>query len=364
MKRRLLFFTLSLLLAMNLFSVRAHASPGLPEKLEAPVISDLKLLTTQNKVPYFCLKVTVPRQVLDLDETRPENGAVRLEYCGKLDAQDWGSGGGGNGYLEIFRGNAVPDSPDTYYLYVELDNVGGLTETDVNDRNFTYRARFCYEYSGGAGENRVYSEWSNELSSGTSKYLGSASWANPELDRAYELGLISETIRGNMSAEITREEFAELAVMLYQAYTGYSAGESAPVFADTQNPKVSEACRLGLVQGVGGNRFDPDACLTREQMAAVMVRTLKAIDADRDCTVVQIPVYEDDESIAAYAKESVYVCAQSGIMNGIGNGCFAPGRNAQRQEAVIVCLRAYQLMKNNDMAGTIPISPESEAERP
>ena len=93
MKRRLLFFTLSLLLAMNLFSVRAHASPGLPEKLEAPVISDLKLLTTQNKVPYFCLKITVPRQVLDLDETRPENGAVRLEFSGKLDAQDWGSGG-------------------------------------------------------------------------------------------------------------------------------------------------------------------------------------------------------------------------------------------------------------------------------
>ncbi len=82
-----------------------------------------------------------------------------------------------------------------------------------------------------------------------------------------------------MSAEITREEFAELAVMLYQAYTEIQCRRIRRSFPIRRNPRVSQAYRLGLVQGVGGNRFNPVACLTREQMAAVMVRTLKAIDA-------------------------------------------------------------------------------------
>jgi hypothetical protein len=76
---------------MILISLKADAGQGVPESLDAPVISDLRLLTTRNKIPYFCLKITIPQQVIELSDKKPENGAMRLEFYGKVDALDWGS---------------------------------------------------------------------------------------------------------------------------------------------------------------------------------------------------------------------------------------------------------------------------------
>ena len=43
-------------------------------------------------------------------------------------------------------------------------------------------------------------------------YSGASNWAIGELDKAEGYGLITDKIKGNMKAAITREEFAEIAV--------------------------------------------------------------------------------------------------------------------------------------------------------
>jgi hypothetical protein len=76
-----------------------------------------------------------------------------------------------------------------------------------------------------------------------------------------------------MSGSITREEFAEVAVKLYELYTGKKA-EPAPssTFTDTTNSEILKAYQLGIVSGIGNNIFAPKATSTREQAVIVAVR--------------------------------------------------------------------------------------------
>ncbi|NTV90682.1 MAG: S-layer homology domain-containing protein, partial [Clostridiales bacterium] len=101
----------------------------------------------------------------------------------------------------------------------------------------------------------------------SSGYSGASAWAVPELDKAQEYGLITDGISGNLSGIVSREEFAEITVKLYEAYSGKASGTGSVSFSDTTNPEILKAASLGLVNGIGGGMFGPDRNITREQMA-------------------------------------------------------------------------------------------------
>ncbi|MPN51176.1 hypothetical protein SDC9_198818 [bioreactor metagenome] len=63
-------------------------------------------------------------------------------------------------------------------------------------------------------------------------------WAKPELQTAYDLGLIPDIlIDADMTKPITREEFCELAVLLDEKVTGQAVQPVSPdPFTDTANP--------------------------------------------------------------------------------------------------------------------------------
>jgi hypothetical protein len=71
-------------------SVPQEPSPlpaGVPDKLEAPVISNLTLLKDDSGRPYFRAEITVPQSVATLDVTRPTGGWVDLDIDGKADGR-------------------------------------------------------------------------------------------------------------------------------------------------------------------------------------------------------------------------------------------------------------------------------------
>ena len=73
---------------------------------------------------------------------------------------------------------------------------------------------------------------------------------NPELDKAAEYGLITSSIKDKMSEPITREEFLELAVLLYEKTTKETAQPESPnPFTDSNNPEVLKAYKIGIVTG-------------------------------------------------------------------------------------------------------------------
>ncbi len=332
--------------SMNVFA--ADLPEGVPSSLEAPAISNLELQKTDDGTPYFRLEFTVPQSILDLDIERPTDGWTNIEIDGKIDNSEWGATGGGGGHLDSFatEETAVPGKANTYYMTLDLEDEGTMTETVINSRVYTYRVRFSYTYIWGDGPGEfddLSSSWSNELASkSTAFYSGASSWAVTELDKAQEYGLITDRIKNNMSGKVTREEFAEIAVKLYEAYTGTKATAGTSSFTDTTNPEILKAANLGLVQGVGNNQYAPDRLVTREQMATILLRALKVLNPAEDYSIAGTAAFADDKQLESYARDGVYYCAKAKIVTGVGNNMFSPKGDATREMAVIVCTRAYE----------------------
>lgn len=183
------------------------------------------------------------------------------------------------------------------------------------------------------------------LAAGASSYSGASSWAVPELDKAEAYGLIIDRVKNNVSANITREEFAEIAVRLYEKCMGKKASLGTAAFNDTTNVEILKAANMGLVNGVGGGRFAPGQLVTREQMAAILLRTLKVISPASDFSIAGAAKFTDDGSISSWAGDGVYYCAKKGIIKGVGGNKFSPKGNSTREAAIIVCARSYELYR-------------------
>jgi hypothetical protein len=146
-----------------------------------------------------------------------------------------------------------------------------------------------------------------------------------------------------MSGSITREEFAEVAVKLYERYTGKKA-TAAPssTFTDTTNAEILKAYQLGIVSGIGNNQFAPQVLINREQMAAMLSRAVEVIRPDADMSIAGAPTFADEKEIAPYFTTNVQFMAKNGFISGVGNNRFAPKATSTREQAVIVAVRVYE----------------------
>jgi len=91
------------------------------------------------------------------------------------------------------------------------------------------------------------------------------SWAVEYVERATSLGLVSPRFV-NLTLPITRAEFTDLAVRLYENMTNCEITGRIS-FNDTNDPNVQKMGYLGVVSGVGGGYFNPYDEITREQAA-------------------------------------------------------------------------------------------------
>jgi hypothetical protein len=179
-------------------------------------------------------------------------------------------------------------------------------------------------------------------------YQGASQWAVPELDKALEYGLITDRVRNQMNAPITREEFAEIAVKLYEKGTGdVVEASSMGVFTDTSNPEIIKAYDLGIVSGTDEVRrlFSPHNLITREQVAAMMYRTILAMGALKDGAA--FAVFMDSDQISPYAQEAVHYMGGWELIKG-SDYRFHPKGTCTREMAVLIAVRVYESAETFD----------------
>lgn len=162
---------------------------------------------------------------------------------------------------------------------VDVDPIdeGGWGEINIKENTYYFRAFFELKKPDGS---MVRSPFSNVVEIGTPAFYSNASnWAKPELQKAYDLGLIPAILDGaDMTKPITREEFAELAVMLYEKVSNKKSEPFSPnPFTDTINPQILKAYKIGITAGTSPTTFSPKVLIDREQCAAMLFRTIKAI---------------------------------------------------------------------------------------
>lgn len=170
--------------------------------------------------------------------------------------------------------------------------------------------------------------------------LADGHWAKASIDALVANGVLSgypdNTFRPANS--ITRAEFVKMIATAF----GIEGSASLP-FADTPADAwyakaLSAAYSCGIISGVGNNSFMPDSFITRQDATLIIYRIIKdTLTSEGSLSFV------DSDQIASYAHEAVAALSGAGIVNGTGDGSFAPKANIDRQSAAVLIYNCIKL---------------------
>ncbi|WP_054026159.1 S-layer homology domain-containing protein [Bacillus sp. FJAT-28004] len=169
-------------------------------------------------------------------------------------------------------------------------------------------------------------------------------WAGREISVVAAKGAIEGKSVGLFAPKdkVTRAEFAKMLIRALDLENG-SATEG---FADVDSaawyaPYVAAAAQLKIINGRSDTKFDPNATITRAEMATMIARALKVSQGASDVADVNAALkdFADAGKINASLKDGVAFAATHKIV--VGNaGKFLPNNNATRAEAAVIIYRA------------------------
>lgn len=205
-----------------------------------------------------------------------------------------------------------------------------LSQNELNAKvgpssGYTFRLRFANKDKS--------SNFTNELHLGKAPiFRNYSNWAYKDLLKAESLKLFSKDLASNTKAQITREEFAEVAVKAYKIKYKRSSQGSVKHFKDTNNKYVNMAYDLGIMRGKGDRTFSPKAHITREDYAVVISNIFK-LENGKNWTI------NDGKNISHYARESVNKALNAKYLNLDSNKKFNPKSEMKREEVISSIVR-------------------------
>lgn len=174
-----------------------------------------------------------------------------------------------------------------------------------------------------------------------------SAWAQPLLQDAQEKQLITERTSSGFQNQVTRLQFAELAVNLIEQVTGREVTPSTESFTDTNDAVVLKAVAAGITAGKGDGRFAPNDSITRQEICVMLNQVIRYVDEalgtntlTNDDTSVDAN-FTDAGSIASWALPSVARLTNNGLMSGKDGGRVAPLDNTKVEEAIVLIRALY-----------------------
>lgn len=231
--------------------------------------------------------------------------------------------------------------------------------SDYSQMSYAVKIRYRVDlrsYVQSGRSDTIYSPFSNIVSHNMPAWSDASSWATAELKKASDAGLIPKILDGaDMTKPITREEFCELALVLYEKTTGEVPAPYAPnPFTDTVNSQILKAFALGITKGTSATTFEPNKTITRQECATMLYRAIKIIAPDSDYSIAAVPDFPDQKDIDTWAVEGTKYMSKLGIIKGDTKGNFMPKAattaqqaagygTATREAAVLMSVRTYDL---------------------
>lgn len=130
---------------------------------------------------------------------------------------------------------------------------------------------------------------------------------------------------------------------------GETAPKTATTFTDVDvnayyADAVAWAAESGVVNGIGGNKFDPEGNVTREQIAAILFRyaSLKGVDTAARANLATFP---DAEKTSAYAHDALSWAVAAELVKGTKEGStiyLDPQGSATRAQVAAILSRYAQ----------------------
>ncbi|MBQ5683004.1 MAG: S-layer homology domain-containing protein, partial [Peptococcaceae bacterium] len=177
-------------------------------------------------------------------------------------------------------------------------------------------------------------------------------WAGNSIRFVYENGLMRGVSDTDFAPDATFSRAMLVAVLHRMA--GEPAANGAYPFADVRdtawyaNP-VAWAYQNKLAGGMTETQYAPNAPITREQLAVMLMRFAQYMDYDTADTI-RLVHYKDAGSISGYAEGAVKWAVANGILKGRNLNELAPQGTATRAEVAVMLERFVNLYTSDKQA--------------
>ena len=197
---------------------------------------------------------------------------------------------------------------------------------------------------------RLYHYWSlavdNDKTPSTPVFsdVPASNWAYDAVSSLSGQGYVNGYPDGTFKPEgaITRAEFVSIMdrILKLPAYNP-PASDFKDVSSDSWfYGSVENAVYAGIVKGYDNGLFKPNAPITREELADILVNALGKQD-EAGASASARTGFTDDARISSWARGDVVVAVKYGLLKGYPDGSFRPLGNATRAEA---CAMAWNYL--------------------
>ena len=199
------------------------------------------------------------------------------------------------------------------------------------------------DVSGVVTNDSLPSENTNEVITETFHDLNTVSWAKEAICYLADKNVLNGRENGLFYPDdlVTREEFVKMITLALHilddsAETGFTDVECGR----WSYPYIASGVAAAIINGVSEQIFAPEAFITRQDMAVIVFRAAQCMKLELSGTAA----FSDENEISDYAKKAVSHLAGTGIVNGVGNGLFAPKDAVTRAQAAKII---YELVMAN-----------------
>lgn len=256
-------------------------------------------------------------------------GTSAGEYTASAVPTDSGNTGGGSGSGSGSKGNTWSSLPSGGGAFLPTQP----TQTPASEEND----------KPGTDEPSVNDLPSFMPDSAKQEIFEQAPWAIPYISTLVKLGAIDGTADSiRPSEKITRAEFVKIIVSVLGLELDYKAdsGFSDAARGEWYTPYIAAGVKSGIIKGMGDGTFGVDICISRQDIAAIIYRA-----AQKMLEKGSLEMFSDASSVSDYAADGVSALTKAGIINGMGDGTFAPLNHATRAEAAKMLAGIYSYME-------------------
>ncbi|MBE7045184.1 MAG: hypothetical protein E7397_06605 [Ruminococcaceae bacterium] len=273
-------------------------------------------------IPLTELTVTAPVSDLKVGETVALQSAYAPQNA-SVSNMKWRSG---NHYVATVDENGVVKAVGngTTKIYLTCANLYASTEITVTGEKTEKKSSFV-----------TFAKVGNSFSD-----IADMAWAQSAIQSVVAEGFMIPDSEKEFGAKrnVKRDEFVSVVIRTLglQDTTAKEPVEKSFEDVAEENPyyaEITKAVELGIIEGVSETSFNPDADITRQDMAVVVCKALEAADID---TVEGRLDFADKDTIAEYAQKSVRILSKMNVITGKQGGIYDPLANTTRAETAVI----------------------------
>jgi hypothetical protein len=244
-------------------------------------------------------------------------------------------------------------SYQTGWKYVQIPG----TYEDLNRTyypDYSYEDDYTYNY-----QEAYYPQYDAHavlLQDRAFQYSKASDWALDAVISMNDKNLIDDTLKKNYTKQITRLEFTQMVYFALESKVGgyipnymyekYGDENIYTPFDDVQDPPgaytqyyTGALNKLGIVNGISSDRFNPNGYITRQEAATMLNRLFMLLmygDATSTTNYINdFQTFSDQRSVASWASVAVNNMQALKIMSGTGNNNFSPNATYTVEQSIV-----------------------------